>query len=103
MIKKLSTQTFTEATSAPVAIVDFSAVWCGPCKMLAPVMEELSEMYAGKAAFFNVDIDDDQALAMRYGVQAVPTVIMLKNGQVAATTVGFQPKAGMDSWIQQNL
>ncbi|MBR1743145.1 MAG: thioredoxin, partial [Lachnospiraceae bacterium] len=67
MVKKISQDEF-EQTQSGVAVVDFSAVWCGPCKMVAPVLEELSEELDGKINFFNVDVDENQDLAEKYGI-----------------------------------
>ena len=66
MVKKISQNEFNEVTASEVAVIDFSATWCGPCKMLAPVLEEVSEEYAGKVNFFNVDVDENPDLAMLF-------------------------------------
>ena len=73
-------------------IVDFGAPWCGPCKMLDPVLEELAVEYSGKAAFYTVNVDNNQKLAMDYGIMGVPTVIMFRQGQVVQRLTGFRPK-----------
>ena len=104
MIKKINEQEFqAQAVNDPVAVIDFSATWCGPCKMLAPVLEEISEELAGKANFYNVDVDDDGALAAGFHISSVPTVLILKNGKVADQSVGFKPGPAMKSWIEGNL
>ena len=104
MVKKINSQGFAEeAMKAPVAVVDFNATWCGPCRMLAPVLEEISEELAGKANFYNVDVDDDGALAAGFGISSVPTVLILKNGKVADQSLGFRPGPAMKSWIESNL
>ena len=71
-----------------VLVADFWAGWCMPCKMLAPSIDKLAEEYDGRATVGKVDIDEEQALAARYGVQSIPTVIVFKNGQILATLVG---------------
>ena len=72
MVKKVNAQEFeNEAMKASVAVVDFSATWCGPCRMLAPVLEEISGKYDGKVSFYNVDVDESPELAMRYMVNSV--------------------------------
>lgn len=104
MVKKISEKEFeNEVMSAPAAIVDFSATWCGPCKMLAPVVDGLAEEYAGKVAFYNIDVDDDQELAIKLGIASVPTVLFLKNGKVTGTSIGFKPAPAMKAWIDSQL
>ena len=73
-------------------LVDFFATWCGPCKMLAPIIEEISEEYAGKIKVGKLDIDDARKLALKYYVASVPTVALFKDGKPAAVSVGFRPK-----------
>ena len=72
-------------------IVDFFATWCGPCKMLAPEIEKLADEFEGKAKILKVDVDQEQALAMRYGVQSIPTLIVFKNGVQTEKRLGYQP------------
>lgn len=104
MIRKINEQEFVnEVSKEAVAVVDFSATWCGPCKMLAPVLEQLSEEMAGKVNFYNVDVDDDSDLAAGFGISSVPTVLMLKEGKVVDQSVGFRPGPAMKSWIEKNL
>jgi thioredoxin 1 len=104
MVKKINEEQFnSEAKNSSVAVVDFSATWCGPCRMLAPVLEEISEELAGKANFYNVDVDDDGALAAGFGISSVPTVLILKNGKVVDQSLGFRPGPAMKSWIESNL
>ena len=104
MVTKISKQDFeTKVVNEAAAVVDFSATWCGPCKMLAPVLEEISEQLGGKVNFYNVDVDDDPELAGGFAISSVPTVLLLKNGKVAAQSVGFKPGPAMKSWIEGNL
>lgn len=72
-------------------LVDFWADWCGPCKMLAPVIEALGDEYEGKAIVGKINVDDEQELAIRYGVMSIPTVIVFKDGQEVARKVGVMP------------
>lgn len=76
-----------------VLAVDFWATWCGPCKMLAPTIERLAGTYEGRAAIGKVDIDQEQELAIQYGVMSVPTVILFKDGEEVQRLVGVQPEA----------
>lgn len=102
MVKKITNNDLNEAKKG-VAVVDFSAVWCGPCQMLAPVMEELSEELSGKAEFYNADSDENMGLAQEYRIVSIPAVIVLKDGVEVARTVGFQPKDAMCSFIEEHL
>ena len=91
-LKHLNAQEFeTILQSGQPAMIDFSAVWCGPCQILAPVMEKLAEQYDGKAIVAKVDVDEQQMLAIQYGVMSVPTVLFLKNGEEVGRLVGVQP------------
>jgi thioredoxin 1 len=73
-------------------LVDFWAEWCGPCKMIAPILDELSDEYAGKVSIGKVNIDDQQNLASEYGVRAIPTLLLFQHGQVAEQIVGLRSK-----------
>ncbi|MDO4633944.1 MAG: thioredoxin [Eubacteriales bacterium] len=99
MVKKIQNNDMSEVNAQALAVVDFSAVWCGPCKMLAPVVDELAEEMAGEASFYNVDVDDNADVAMKYGIQSVPSIFLFKNGEIVDRTVGFQPKAQLKAWI----
>ena len=73
-------KSFDETIANGVVLVDFFATWCGPCRMVAPVLEELAEKYAGRMEIVKVDVDQSQSLAMRFGVQSIPTLLLFKNG-----------------------
>ena len=81
--------------SGKPAMVDFWAVWCGPCRMLGPIIEELHGDYDGKAVVGKVDVDNNQQIAMQYGIRNIPTVLIFKNGEVVDKFVGVAPKAAI--------
>ena len=84
-------------------VCDFYATWCGPCKMLAPVMEGASEKYSDKAVFVKVDIDNNFELAARYGIASIPLVGVFKNGELADSNLGYADKTEMDEFLAKNL
>jgi len=85
-------------SSEPV-VVDFWAEWCGPCKMIAPSLEEISNEMEGKVKVVKLNIDENQNTAVKYGVRSIPTLILFKDGQPAATQVGAVPKGRLVDWI----
>lgn len=94
MARELNSNEFQDEVlnSKDAVLVDFSATWCGPCKMLAPIVEELGTEMEGKVKVFKVDVDKSGDIAEKYSVMAVPTVIIFKNGEAVDKMVGFQPK-----------
>ena len=103
MATMLSESTFQQEvleSDIPV-LVDFFAEWCGPCKMLAPVIEELASAYAGRVKVCKCDIDKCMSLAAKYQVQAVPTLAFFKNGQLAEVSVGALPKQALVAKMDQ--
>ena len=86
-----------------VVAVDFWATWCGPCKMLAPVIEELAEDFYGKAVIGKVDVDENENLARRFGIMSIPTVLIFKNGEIVDKHVGFRQKTQLADAINSVL
>lgn len=74
-------------------LIDFWAAWCGPCKMIAPIVEQLATEYDGKVKIGKLDVDDNQQTAIKYGVRSIPTVLLLQNGEVKDTIIGAVPKS----------
>ena len=89
-------------SDAPV-VVDFWAEWCGPCKMIAPALEEISEEMDGKVKITKLNIDENQDMAMKYGVRSIPMLILFKDGEPMATQVGAAPKGKLSDWIKSAL
>jgi thioredoxin 1 len=85
--------------SAEPVVVDFWAEWCGPCKMIAPSLEELAVEFAGKVKVAKLNIDENPELAAQFGVRSIPTLAMFKAGEVADIKVGAAPKTALSSWI----
>ena len=81
------------------AVIDFYATWCGPCKMLAPIMEELSEEMAGQVEFYNADTDENMDLALANKVTSIPALFLLRDGQIVDRMIGFQSKQALKNWI----
>ncbi|WP_340264918.1 thioredoxin TrxA [Sphingobium mellinum] len=84
-------------------LVDFWAEWCGPCKMIGPALEEISEELADKVTIAKINIDENPDAPGKYGVRGIPTMILFKNGEAAATKVGAAPKSALKGWIESVL
>ena len=103
MVKKINEAEFSEVKNSKFAVVDFNATWCGPCKMLGPVLEEVSEELSGKADFFAVDVDENQGLAIKNKIQSIPAIVIFKNGEPVDRQIGFIPKAPLVDFINKNV
>ena len=101
MVKVINQADFDEVKNSELAVVDFSAVWCGPCKMVAPVLEQLSEELTD-VSFYNVDVDKNMDLAQEYKITNIPAILVMKKGQVVNSQVGFAPKEVLAEVINKN-
>ena len=84
-------------------LVDYWAEWCGPCKMIAPILDEVSRDYDGRVQVAKLNVDDNQEVAAKYGIRGIPTLMLFKGGQLAATKVGALSKAQLTAFIDQQL
>ncbi|MBR1658445.1 MAG: thioredoxin [Synergistaceae bacterium] len=89
--------------AAKVALLDVWATWCGPCKMIAPIVEELSEEFAGKVEFFKADAEENPGLAKKLRVMSIPNLVIMKEGKVTARQVGFQGADELRAWLEANI
>ncbi len=102
-IVNVTDQNFATETNEGVVLVDFWAPWCGPCKMIAPVLEELDGELGDKAKIAKVDVDENQETASKFGVMSIPTLLVLKNGEVVDQVVGFQPKEALAELVNKHI
>ena len=105
LIKHISDASFEAdvlKSTTPV-LVDFWAEWCGPCKMIAPVLDELAPSYEGKLQITKMNVDENRAVPAQFGIRGIPTLMVFKNGQLAATKVGAVGKAQLAAFIDQAL
>ncbi|HCZ3349265.1 TPA: thioredoxin [Staphylococcus aureus] len=102
-IVKVTDADFDSKVESGVQLVDFWATWCGPCKMIAPVLEELAADYEGKADILKLDVDENPSTAAKYEVMSIPTLIVFKDGQPVDKVVGFQLKENLAEVLDKHL
>lgn len=97
MIKDIKTDEYAEevVNAGGLVLVDFWATWCGPCRMVAPILEQLAEEYAGKLKIVKVNADEESDLLGRFDISSIPTILVYNNGQIVRTIVGAKPKPGI--------
>lgn len=105
MAIEITDQSFQETVlnSDKPVLVDFWAAWCGPCRMLGPIVEEISNDFEGKAIVGKVDVDNNQQISLDYGIRNIPTVLIFKNGEVVEKLVGVSPKEVIAEKLQAHL
>lgn len=103
MAKIVNSNEFKDIVNEGLVIVDFFATWCGPCKMIAPIFEELSKEYEGKMTFVKVDVDLSTDIAGKYGISSIPTMKILDKSEVKETMIGFLPKDALKEKIEKYL
>ncbi len=102
-VKIITNDDDSALNAAKVALLDVWATWCGPCKMIAPVVEALSEEYADRAEFFKADAEENPGLAKKLRVMSIPNIVIMKEGKVTARHVGFQDAEELRAWFEANV
>lgn len=93
----------SEVSKYPVMLVDFWAPWCGPCRMVAPVIDQMAREYSGRVVFGKLNVDENQVVAGSFGIQSIPTMMIFKGGKVVDVIIGAMPKAQIEMKIKQQL
>ena len=99
-VKSVDDRTFNDVIASGTVLVDFSAAWCGPCRMLAPMLEILAKEMQGTATIIQVDVDESQSIAMQYDISSVPTLILFKDGVLKQRIVGLKDLASLKELIE---
>lgn len=101
-IEHVTDKNFAEKTSEGLVLIDFWADWCGPCKMIAPVLEEIDSEMSDKVKIVKLNVDENQETAGKYGIMSIPTLLLMKDGNIVDQVVGFQPKDALVSVIDKH-
>jgi thioredoxin 1 len=105
MVKHVNAQELEAliANSDKPVFCDFWATWCGPCRMLAPVLEEISNQFEGKAEFVKIDVDENESAAIKYQISSIPNIIAFKNGEPVDNNLGFVPAEALSEFVKRNI
>jgi thioredoxin 1 len=100
-IEQVDDRTFSDVIATGTVLVDFSAEWCGPCRMLAPILEALAEQMGDSVKIISVDVDQSQSLALQYDISSVPTLLLFKNGKLKETIVGLRDLVSLKKLLEE--
>lgn len=100
---KATAANFDELTTGPMTVVDFWAPWCGPCKMMAPIMEQLAKKYDGRIKFVQFNVDDDKQIPQRYKVMSIPSLVLFRDGQAKEKVTGFYNAGQLSHYFERKL
>ena len=103
MAIEATAENFAELTAGPLTVVDFWAPWCGPCKMMDPIMERLEAQYQGKIKFVKMNVDGNQEIAQRYKVMSIPSLVLFRDGQAKEKVTGVYPEAKLAHYFDRKL
>lgn len=99
----ITEKNFEEKTKSGLVLIDFFATWCGPCRMMSPILEEVGENLDGKVSIYKVDVDDDEKLARKFGVLSIPTLIIFKDGKQVDKKVGYIQADDLQAMIEKHI
>jgi thioredoxin 1 len=102
-ITNVTDQNFAQETSQGLVLADFWAPWCGPCKMIAPVLEELDQELGDKVKIVKINVDENQETAGKFGIMSIPTLLVFKNGEVVDKVIGYQPKEALAGVLNKHM
>lgn len=102
-IVNVTDDNFSQETADGLVLIDFWAPWCGPCKMIAPVLEEIDSEMGDKVKIVKLNVDENQDTAGRYGIMSIPTLLLMKDGNIVDQVIGFQPKENLVSVINKHV
>ena len=102
-VTELNKDTFDAAIASGVALVDFWAPWCGPCKMQGPILEQIAPAFAGRATIAKFDVDSGRDIAVKYGIRSIPALLIFKNGELVERSVGAKPKPALAAMLDALL